>query len=47
MKPIEESRWYLEGKKAESEGLPIASNPYAEGSPKWYIWNLAWVASAP
>jgi len=47
MKTIENSRWYLEGVKAEKEGFAITTNPYADGSPKWYIWNAGWVASAP
>lgn len=44
MKTIEESRWYIEGVKAKASGLALAMNPYADGSPKWYIWNQGWLA---
>lgn len=44
MKTLEESRWYVEGVKAKATGTGITENPYAEGSPKWYIWNAGWLA---
>lgn len=39
MKAIEDCRWYKEGMQAKTDGLAMTMNPYADGSPKWYIWN--------
>lgn len=39
MKTLRESRWFEEGRQAAINQLPMSANPYAEGSPKWYIWN--------
>lgn len=39
MKLMRDSRWFEEGRKAAADGKSYADNPYAEGSPKWYIWN--------
>jgi ribosome modulation factor len=39
MKLMRESRWFEEGRQAAVDGKSYDANPYAEGSPKWYIWN--------
>lgn len=39
MKTLRESRWFIEGVQAATEGKTLDANTYAEGSPKWYIWN--------
>lgn len=39
MKQLNESRWFEEGRQANLRGEGVDANPYAEGSPKWYIWN--------
>lgn len=39
---IKESRWYKEGRDAAAEdaelGQVARECPYAERSPKWYLW---------
>lgn len=34
MKLMRDSKWFEEGRQASVNG-----KSYAEGSPKWYIWN--------
>ncbi len=39
IRPINESRWFKEGEEAKRRGEMLEHCPYAEVSPKWYIWK--------